>query len=196
MTDQTRQINPNGTNHWLDPMLEQAAATRAADQAPANRLDHDRNYPLPSDAQNRNYSDAELCATYASEALEAGRYTLAVELSRLAVRAQQHERAQQPTPITINPPAGATAARIEMFGPGADRVRNVPLIGRTREEFPRLDDQISHAPSVCTYREEINGQGVLCHQPIAWSNAGESHPGGWYHLDPEITDHQPVVAGQ
>jgi hypothetical protein len=137
-------------------------------------------------------TDAQLVASWAAEALELGRYPLGAELARLAERAER---------IGAQRPAGhdAThdAARRDLFGPAT--VRDVPLIGATREEWPR--DGISHAPRNCTYRTEINGSARLCHQPLAWhagSIGDESTPpssSGWYHLDPEITDHIAEVAG-
>lgn len=66
----------------------------------------------------------------------------------------------------------------------------VPLVGATREEHPR--EYVSRAPNVCAHN--YVGENYVCRAPIAWS-AGSPAPGptsGWYHLDPEITDHEAV----
>jgi len=149
--------------------------------------DQTRILHITPEPENRaELTDAELVASYAREALQLGRYPLGAELARLADRAARVGAR----------PAGHDAAALAMFGPA---MANVPMVGQTRTEAPR--DAISHAPQVCTFRSEVNGSGQLCHQPVAW------HPGsvgdaialattaGWYHLDPAITDHEPVVAG-
>jgi hypothetical protein len=122
-------------------------------------------------------TDAQLVAGLAGEALELGRYALAVELTRLADRAAR---------VGVRP-AGHDAAQASLFG---HRVADVPLIGQTREEQPR---DLSRAPQVCAHRSEVNGSGVICHQPIAWAEGTGGLPGQWYHLDATITDHSPAI---
>lgn len=173
MTDQTRQINPNGGARWLGSV--------------GARFD-----PIPG----AELADHQLCGQYAAAALADGRFELAAELSRLAARAQYAS-------------TRSAAAQRGLFGPGADRTRDVPLIGSTRDETPSrplrsyredLAEAISHAPTSCAYRTEINGSGTLCHQPVAWAPGAVGFDGqaattaGWYHLDPEITDHEPIAA--
>jgi hypothetical protein len=134
----------------------------------------------PSRAADPSTTDAQLLAGWAVESLQGGRFALAVELTKLADRAAR----------VGTRPAGHDAAQREMFGPGADRVRDVPLLGQTRDERPR---DMSRAPQVCAHRSEVNGSGVICHQPIAWAEGTGGLPGQWYHVDATITDHAPVV---
>jgi hypothetical protein len=76
------------------------------------------------------------------------------------------------------------------------RTVHVPLLSvPARDEQPR--DDVSHAPNACG---NYGGDAMqLCGSPIAWS-AGtglsgiQRVPAGWYHLDPEITDHEPIAA--
>lgn len=133
-------------------------------------------------------TDAEWIANHAMDALAAGRYRLAGELTRLAARAEAFELARA-TP-------DHDEAKTALFGPPLDeRVRNVPVIRPAHlAEVPRprdLSDATSHAPQVCRYAVS---PGAQCHQPIGWTD-GASSPGraGWYHLDGTITDHQAVV---
>lgn len=194
MTDQTRHINPNdvGRARWLGSVGAKIDAAGIAggriDPAPTPN-------PFGPPVQRPPLADHEVCGAYAAEAIRQGRFELAAELSRLAARAQ----------FAASRPA---AAQRGLFGPGADRTRDVPLIGTTRDETPSrplrsyredLAEAISHAPTTCAHRTEINGSGTLCHQPVAWADGvGESgvqrQPAGWYHLDPEITDHEPIAA--
>jgi hypothetical protein len=63
----------------------------------------------------------------------------------------------------------------------------VPPVGATRAEEPR----VSHAPNICAAFDPARG---CCDAPIAWApgTAGTAAGRGWYHLDPEITDHEAV----
>jgi hypothetical protein len=142
---------------------------------------HTKIMRIAPETDRSTLTDAQLIAGLAGEALELGRYALAVELTRLADRAAR---------VGVRP-AGHDAAQREMFGPGADRVRDVPLIGQTRDEAPQRD--MSRAPQVCAHRSEVNGSGVICHQPIAWAEGTGGLPGQWYHLDATITDHSPAI---
>lgn len=82
-------------------------------------------------------------------------------------------------------------------------VLHVPI----RQDIPR--DAGSHAPNTCgsytlhevgTYGDgHATMPGLPCNSPIGWA-AGTGYsgiqrqPAGWYHLDPEITDHEAVPA--
>lgn len=132
--------------------------------------------------------DAELLAQWATVALRQRRFPLAVELTRLAHRAHR---------IGVRP-AGHDAAQAALFGPGRSSVVSVPLVGQTRDEQPR--ESVSHAPSRCGSMIMENGRPTQCDALIGWASG---HVGdatrppvqaGWYHLDPEITDHEPVVS--
>lgn len=133
-------------------------------------------------------SDASWCARWAREALQDGRYQLAAELVDLARRA-----------AAANDGTAALLAR----------TRAVPLIGETRQEIPTRPDARSHAPQTCAYAERVEVRylagdsetvpGQRCGQPIAWAPGVVAFDGeaptraGWYHLDPEITDHEPEL---
>lgn len=136
-------------------------------------------------------SDAELAARWAVEALEGGRLALGAALVDLARRAAHAEASPRRAPVQV---AYAQQAAASMFGPGAERARDVPVVRpATLQEAQR-----SHAPQVCTYVQEIpvptsaDPDAVMtspCHQPIGWSDGGTSARSGWYHLDGTITDH-------
>jgi hypothetical protein len=129
---------------------------------------------------SRESTDAELLAGWATEALYNRRYALAVELTKLADRAAR----------VGTRPAGHDAAQRDLFGPGAVAV---PMIGRTRDERPR--EALSHAPQQCSV--PIMGQGIdgPCNAPIRYSDGSHGSTVGWYHLDPEVTDHEALPIG-
>lgn len=117
-------------------------------------------------------TDAQRAAQWAAEALTEGRYALGEALAQLARRAD-HKGAEM----------AHRAAQREMFGPG---VAAVPMAGQTRDEQPARD-------VLCAQLVEEHGSRRMCGAVLIW------HPGdqagtlpGWYHADPEITDHVPV----
>lgn len=123
-------------------------------------------------------TDAEIAARYAAEALHSGRYELGVELAKLAQRAAAHE----------GTPAAARGARA-----AAEMLANPNAAQRV------LDDQGgSHAPQLCGYLLEWNGQQRPCHQPIQWHSTptlADHNAGTWLHGDQTITDHTATPAG-
>lgn len=145
---------------------------------------HTKIMRIAPETDRSTLTDAQLVASYAREALELGRYPLGAELAKLADRAARVGAR----------PAGHDAAQSALFG---HRVADVPLIGSTREEQPRG----SRAPAICQEVVEENGSRRICGQPVGWAagSVGDEHnppvQAGWYHLDPEITDHVVVVAG-
>jgi hypothetical protein len=49
--------------------------------------------------------------------------------------------------------------------------------------------------SRCVAQVGTPGGFYECHQGIAWAQGPDGVRAGWYHLDPEITDHEPVANG-
>lgn len=148
-------------------------------------------------------TDAQWAAHEASRALADGRYRLAESLVALARRAQyaeDNERAS--TGLAYDDPAARIAyATRDSLNIGVQQ-RTIPLIGTTRIEKPNdisvpTEKPISRAPRTC---EAEFANGNMCRQPIAWSAGSIGFLGGpaptqagWYHLDPEITDHDPEI---
>lgn len=137
---------------------------------------------------NDHLTDAQWAAHEASRAIAEGRYRLAESLVALARRAQAAEDAETARSVPYDDPAARLAyvAR-DSIGTG---IATIPVVGSTRVEAPRKDtgpERVSHAPNLCGGID--SDQQSACVQPIGWSAGGYGHPGGWYHLDPEITDH-------
>lgn len=129
-----------------------------------------------------NITDAELCARWAAVALTDGRYDLAAELSHVAQRA-----AAASTPEGLL--RAARARLIPLLPPIDGPTGNGSGDLATWREAAR-----SHAPQSCAYvieRTASYDDEIRCGQPISW--AGDELGGGWYHLDPEITDHEPEL---
>lgn len=69
--------------------------------------------------------------------------------------------------------------------------RIVPLLRPpVRNDVPAAADRpISHAPQRCT--ATVRDGAALCGALVRWAARVGDVPPGWYHLDPEITDHEP-----
>jgi len=104
----------------------------------------------------------------------------------------------------FTPPAGPTGNGDVDLRRLADEVRRtatvVPLVRvPTRADQPRdvettkviqVPPAGSHAPNYCT--TPVDRGGNECGAVVAWSHQGPGVP-GWYHVDPEITDHDAEV---
>lgn len=147
----------------------------------------------PLDPATRELSDAQWAAREAQRALEDGRYRLAESLVGLARRAQAAEDAAATRSVPYDDPA-ARVAYVTRDSVLSERSRVVPVIGSTRAERPAAHgEHMSHAPNLCGHQGEDR---TACQQPIGWAAGSIGFDGaaptraGWYHLDPEITEHE------
>lgn len=116
-------------------------------------------------------TDAQLCATWGAQALSEGRYSLGEALAQLARRADQ-----KTTELAHR------AAQREVTGAGP------------RNTGPMADVPSAPAPRdvVCAHMYEEHGSRRICGAVVIWHQGGNGVLPGWYHADPEITDHVPV----
>jgi hypothetical protein len=143
--------------------------------------------------QEPELTDAQWAAREAQRALADGRYRLAASLAGLAQRAQLAEDAQAARSSYEADPATRVAyvTRDSVMSEGV----RIPIVGATRDERPAAHgDHMSHAPNLCG---AITSERLACVQPIGWSagsigftGGAPAQPSGWYHLDPEVTDHE------
>lgn len=163
--------------------------------------------------QNAYGTAAEQLRPIMARAVAEGRWRLAADLANAlcgltatAAAADRHDRARGDMfgparavevplirpPMRDEQPAGQQYADVSR--PGGPP-KYVPTSAVTLQFTRPPADAVSHAPSTCAEIVERNGSRRMCSAPIA-HHTGDFGKGGyrpiaagWYHLDPEITDH-------